>query len=68
MSRDGPTPYLLCKNDKVGTNETYPSRGVIYNQNIKGLSGKDKNLDSLLDPLIDITITKGIMVYHVQEN
>ena len=31
------------------------------------MSGKDKNLDSLLDPMVDIMITKGVMVYCVQE-
>ena len=67
MSRDGPTPHLSYKNDKVGPDETCLRRGVIYNQNTNGLSGKDKNLESLLDPLIDIMITKGIMVYCVQE-
>ena len=67
MSRDGPTPHLSCRNDKVGLNETCPIRGVVCNQNINGLSGKDKNLDSLLESLIDIMITKGVMVYCVQE-
>ena len=67
MSIYGPTPHFPCKNGKVGPNETCPSRSVIYNQNINGLSGKDKNLDLLLDPLIDIMITKGVMVYFVQE-
>ena len=66
MSRDGPTPHLSRKNEKVGPYETCPSRDVIYNQNINGLSGKNKNLDSLLDPLIDIMITKGVMVYCAQ--
>ena len=67
VSRDGPTPHLSCKNEKVGPDETCQSRGVIYNQNINGLPGKDRNLDSLLDPLIDTMITKGVMVYCVQE-
>ena len=67
MSRYGPTPHLSCENDKIGPDKTFPSRGVIYNQNINGLSGKDKNLDSLLDPMVDIMITKGVMVYCVQE-
>ena len=58
---------MSCKNYKVGPNEICPSRGVVYNKNINGLSGKDKNLDSLLEPQIDITITKGVMVYCVQE-
>ena len=67
MSRDEPTPHFSCKNDKVGPNETCPIRGVVCNQNINGFSRKDKKLDSLLDPLIDIMITKVVMVYCVQE-
>ena len=67
MSRDWPTPHLSCKHDKIGPDETFLIKGVICNQNINGLSGKDKKLDSLLDPLIDIMITKVVMVYCVQE-
>ena len=67
VRRDGPNPNLLCKNYKVGFDKTCPSRGVIYNNNINGLSGKDRNLYFLLDPLIEIMITKGGMVYCVQE-
>ena len=42
VSRDGPTPHLLCKNSKNVPNETYPFRGVIYTQNVNRISGKYK--------------------------
>ena len=42
-------------------------RGVIYTQNIHRLSGKDKQLEYLLDSLVDIMISKEIMTYCVQE-
>ena len=67
MSRDGPTTHLLCKNSKSGPDETCPSRGVIYAQNVHGLSRKDKQLEFLLDPPVDIMISKGIMNYCLQE-
>ena len=40
---------------------------IIYTKNVQGLSGKDKRLDSLVDPIIDLVITKGIMAYCIQE-
>ena len=67
VSRDGPTTHLLCKNSKSGPNETCPSRGVIHTQNFHGLSGKDKQLESLFNPLVDIMISKEIMTYCLQE-
>ena len=36
-------------------------------QNIQGLSGKDKNIDPLIDPIVYLMITKGIMSYCIQE-
>ena len=47
--------------------ETCPSRGVIFTQNIQGLSRKDKGLESLMDPLVEIMIFNRIMTYCVQE-
>ena len=32
-----------------------------------GITGKDKRLDSLVDPLVDLMITNNIMVYCIQE-
>ena len=57
---------LLPSRDK-SPNETCPKAGIIYTQNVQGLSGKDKNLDSLIDPIVDLMITKGIMAYCIQE-
>ena len=34
---------------------------------MQGISGKDKRLDSLVYPIVDLMITKGIMAYCVQE-
>ena len=67
VSRYGPTPHLLRKNSKKGPDETCPCRGVIYTQNVNRLSGKEKQLESLLGPLVDTMISKGIMTYCVQE-
>ena len=40
---------------------------IIYTKNVQGLSGKDKRLESLVDPIVDLMITKGIMAYCIQE-
>ena len=34
---------------------------------MQGLSGKDKRLDYLVDPIVDLMITEGIMAYCIQE-
>ena len=57
---------LISSRDK-SPNETCPKAGIIYTQNVQGLSGKDKNLDSLIDPIVELMITKGIMAYCIQE-
>ena len=44
----GPINRFLFKNNKSGPNETCPKQGIIYTQNLKVLSGKDKKLDSLV--------------------
>ena len=36
-------------------------------QNVQGLTGKDKRLNSLVDTLVDLMITNNIMVYFIQE-
>ena len=36
-------------------------------QKVQGLTGKDKRLESLVDPLVDLTITNNIMVYCIKE-
>ena len=56
---------LISSRDK-SHNETCPKAGIIYTQNVQGLSGKDKKLDYLIDPIVDLMITKGIMAYCIQ--
>ena len=41
--RTGPINRLLFKNNKPGPDETFPKQGIIYTQNVQGLSGKYKN-------------------------
>ena len=67
VSRDGPNPHFLNKNNKKGPDKTCPCRSVIYTQNVNGLSEKNKKLESLLDTLVDIMIWKEFMTYFVQE-
>ena len=65
--RAGPINRLLFKNNKSGPDETCLKQGIIYTQNVKGLSGKDKRLESLVDPIIDLMVDKKILAYCVQE-
>ena len=51
---------------KVPT-KTFTKAGIIYTQNVQGLSGKDKRLDSLVDTIVYLMITKDIMAYCIQE-
>ena len=60
-------PHLLSKNSKKGPDEIFPCRSVIYTQNVNDLPGKDKQLESMLYPLVDIMISKEIMTYCVKE-
>ena len=63
----GKTRQSLFPSSDKSPNETFPKAGIIYTQNLQGLSGKDKRLDSLVDPIVDLVITKGIMAYCIQE-
>ena len=65
--RIGPSCRSLFLNSEKSPNETCPTHGTIYMQNLQGLTGKDKRLDSLVDPLVDLMITNNIMVYCIQE-
>ena len=58
---------MLFKNNKTGPDETCPKQGIIYTQNVQGLSGKDKRLESLMYPIIDLMVDKNILAYCVQE-
>ena len=51
---------LLFKNNKSGPDETWPKQGIIYSQNVQGLSGKDKRLEYLVDPIVDLMVAKGV--------
>ena len=59
--RTGPINRLLFKNNKTGPDETCPKQGIIYTQNVQVLSGKDKRLKSLVDPIIDQMVDKNIL-------
>ena len=65
--RTGTINRLLFKNNKTVPDETCPKQGIIYTQNLQGLSGKDKRLESLVDPIIDLMVDKNILAYCVQE-
>ena len=57
----GQTRRSLFPSSDKSPNETCPKARIIYTQNVQGLSGKDKRLDSLVDTIVDLMITKGIM-------
>ena len=65
--RTGPINRLLFKNNKTGPDETCSKQGIIYTQNVQGLSGKDKRLESLVDPIIDLMVDKNKLACCVQE-
>ena len=66
MSSGQTRQSLFPSSDKI-PNETCPKAGIIYTQNVQGLSGKDKRLDSIVDSIVELMITKGIMAYCIQE-
>ena len=57
--------YLRRTNS--GPDETCPKQGILYSKNVQGLSGKIKRLESLVDPIFDLMVAKGILAYCVQE-
>ena len=60
--RYGTTNHSLRHRSKKVTDETCPRTSVIFTQNIQGLPWKDRKLESLLDPLIEIMISNGFMI------
>ena len=56
--RTGPINRLLFKNNKTGPDENCPKQGIIYMQNVQGLSGKDKRLESFVYSIIDLMVDK----------
>ena len=39
---------------------------VFYTQHLQGLTGKDKILDSLVGPIVNLVIARNIMVYCIE--
>ena len=66
-TRPGLPRNLLSTDSKRNPNETCPKIGIVYTQNVQGLTGKDKGLKSLVDPIVDLMIKDNIMVYYIQE-
>ena len=58
----GPSCRSLFPNSEKSPNETCPTHGTIYTQNVQVLTGKDKRLDFLVEHLVDPMITNNIMV------
>ena len=63
----GQTRRSLLSIRNKSPNETCPKAGIIDTQNVQGLSGQDKKLDYLIDPIADLMITKSIIAYCIQE-
>ena len=59
--------HSLSKDSERSPNETCPAIGIVYTQNVQGLTGKDKGLESLVDPIVDLMIRHNIMFYCIQE-
>ena len=57
MTRLGPESFLLTPVNKTGPKETYPWKGVIFSQNIQGLSGL----------IINMSISWYIMINFIQD-
>ena len=65
-TRPGLPRHLLSIDSKRNANETWPKIGIVYTQNVQGLIGKDKGLESLVNPIVDLMIKDNIMVYCIQ--
>ena len=66
-TRTGLPRWSLYTDSEKSHNETFPALGIVYTQNVQGLTGKDKGLESLVDPIVDLMIKHNIMVYCIQE-
>ena len=67
MTRTGIPYHLLSTDSERSPNETFPKIGIFYTQKVLVLTGKDKGLESLVDPIVDLIIKQNIMVYCIQE-
>ena len=56
----------LSTDSEKSPNETCPELGIVYTKNVQVLTGKDKGLESLVDPIVDLMIIHNIMVYCIQ--
>ena len=61
-TRPGLPCHLPSTDSKKNPNETCPEVGIVYTQNVQGLTGKDKGLESLVDPILYLMIEDNIMV------
>ena len=52
--------HLLSTDIKWNPNETCPEVVIVYTQNVQGLTGKDKGLESLVDPIVDLMIKEKL--------
>ena len=61
-TRPGLPRHLLLIDSKSNPNETCPEIGIVYTQNVQGLTGKDKGLESLVDTIVDLMNKDNVMV------
>ena len=54
MTRTGLPRHLLSTDSERSPNETCPEIGIVCTQNLQGLTGKDKGLESLVGPIVDL--------------
>ena len=52
--------HLLSTDSERSPNETCPAIGIVYTQNVQVLIGKDKVLESLVDPIVDLMIRQTL--------
>ena len=62
-ARIGLSRHSLFPKSEKSHNETCPTNGTIYTQTVQGLTSKEKILESLVYPLVDLMINNKIMVY-----
>ena len=55
-TRTGLPRHLLSTDSESSPNETCPEIGIVYTQNVQGLTGKDKGLESLVDTIVYLMI------------
>ena len=53
-TRIGLPLHALSTDHEKSPNETCHVTGIFYTKNVQGLTGKDKGLESLVDPIVDL--------------